>query len=351
MKVIVDNGIKSVKEIIPLLNGFEAIELIFLNSSDFNNSNIKDADALLIRSTVQINEALLVDTNVHFIGSATAGIDHMDTDYLNKKNIKWFYAAGCNGLSVSNYVMSSICFLMENNIFNSDNSVGIIGYGNVGKQLKKALDYFSIKNFVYDPFLHFDFLSNLELVKNCDLISLHVPLTSKTEFPTNNMINKGFLEDIKGKTLINTSRGGVVDEKKLIHENNINYISDVWVGEPSPSNDIVDFALLATPHVAGHSINGKINGTIMLINFLQRYINLEDRVKILNIKTMDNFMSSNNHLEIEADHQIEKYKKEYDIKLESDKFKKKYLNSKINEQKNAFITARSNHFIRQDVKI
>ena len=142
MKVIVDNGIKSVKEIIPLLNGFEAIELIFLNSSDFNNSNIKDADALLIRSTVQINEALLVDTNVHFIGSATAGIDHMDTDYLNKKNIKWFYAAGCNGLSVSNYVMSSICFLMENNIFNSDNSVGIIGYGNVGKQLKKDLDYF-----------------------------------------------------------------------------------------------------------------------------------------------------------------------------------------------------------------
>ena len=95
MKVIVDNGIKSVKEIIPLLNGFEAIELIFLNSSDFNNSNIKDADALLIRSTVQINETLLVDTNVHFIGSATAGIDHMDTDYLNKKNIKWFYAAGC----------------------------------------------------------------------------------------------------------------------------------------------------------------------------------------------------------------------------------------------------------------
>ena len=351
MKVIVDNGIKSVKEIIPLLNGFEAIELIFLNSSDFNNSNIKDADALLIRSTIQINETLLVDTSVHFIGSATAGIDHIDTDYLNKKNIKWFYAAGCNSLSVSNYVMSSMYFLMENNIFNVDNSVGIVGYGNVGKQLKKALDYFSIKNFVYDPFLHFDFLSNLELVKNCDLISLHVPLTNKTEFPTNNMINKSFLEDIKGKTLINTSRGGVVDEKKLIHENNINYISDVWVGEPSPSNDIVDFALLATPHVAGHSINGKINGTIMLINFLQRYINLEDRVKILNIQTMDNFMSSNNHLEIDADHQIEKYKKEYDIKLESDKFKKTYLNSKINEQKDTFITARSNHLIRQDIKI
>jgi hypothetical protein len=89
----------------------------------------------------------------------------------------------------------------------------------------------------------------------------------------------------------------------------------------------------------------------MLINILQRYINLEDRVKILNIQTMDNFMSSNNHLEIDADHQIEKYKKEYDIKLESDKFKKTYLNSKINEQKDTFITARLNHLIRQDIKI
>jgi erythronate-4-phosphate dehydrogenase len=246
--------------------------------------------------------------------------------------------------------MSSIYFLIEKNIFNPDNTVGIIGYGNVGKQLKKALDYFSIKNFVYDPFLNFDFLSNLGLIKNCDLISLHVPLTNRTEFPTCNMIDKSFLEDVEGKTLVNTSRGGVVNESNLLNSNNINYVSDVWMDEPSPSKDIVDFALLATPHIAGHSINGKMNGTIMLINFLQRYIGLEERLKISNLEIIKQFISSSSYLEIEADHEIKKYKTEYDIQKESDNFKRLYLNSERNFQKNIFSEVRSNHLIRLDIK-
>ena len=350
MKVIVDNGIKSIKDIISLLDGLDSIKLVFLNSSDFNNTNIKDADILLIRSTVQANELLLANTNIKLIGSATAGHDHIDIDYLKNNDIKWFYAPGCNALSVTNYVMSSIYFLIEKNIFNPNNTVGIIGYGNVGKQLKKALDYFSIKNFVYDPFLNFDFLSNLGLIKNCDLISLHVPLTNRTEFPTCNMIDKSFVEDIEGKTLVNTSRGGVVNESNLLNSNNINYVSDVWIDEPSPSNDIVDFSLLATPHIAGHSINGKMNGTIMLINFLQRYIGLEDRVKISNLEVIKQFISSSSYLEIEADHEIKKYKTEYDIREESDNFKKLYLNSERNFQKNIFSEVRSNHLIRLDIK-
>ena len=125
MKVIVDNGIKSIKDIISLLDGLDSIKLVFLNSSDFNNTNIKDADILLIRSTVQANELLLANTNIKLIGSATAGHDHIDIDYLKNNDIKWFYAPGSNALSVTNYVMSSIYFLIEKIIFNSNNSVGI----------------------------------------------------------------------------------------------------------------------------------------------------------------------------------------------------------------------------------
>jgi len=117
MKVIVDKGIKSIQEIISLLHGFDVVELIFFNSSEIKNSNIKDADVLLVRSTVKVNELLLDDTNIKLIGSATAGIDHMDVDYLKKNHIKWFYAPGCNALSVVNYVMSSICFLREEGMF------------------------------------------------------------------------------------------------------------------------------------------------------------------------------------------------------------------------------------------
>ena len=310
MKVVVDKGIKSIQEIISLLNGFDAIELIFFNSSDIKNSNIKDADVLLVRSTVRVDELLLAGTNIKLIGSATAGIDHIDTDYLKKNYIKWFYAPGCNASSVVNYVMSSICFLRDKGIFDSTSSVGIIGYGNIGKKLKKALDYFSIENLIYDPFLNFEFLVDIEQIKNCNLITLHVPMTYKTEFPTYNMIDKFFLDDIQGKTLINTSRGGVVDESELIKLQNINYISDVWTDEPCPSNEVIEYALLATPHVAGHSTNGKINGTIMLIDFLQNHIEINNDQKKLNLEIMKNFITSKDTVkEVESKVYIDNYNK------------------------------------------
>ena len=352
MKVIVDKGIKSIQEIISLLNGFDAVELIFFSSSDIKNSNIKDADVLLVRSTVKVDELLLAGTNIKLIGSATAGIDHIDTHYLKKNYIKWFYAPGCNASSVVNYVMSSICFLKDKGVFDSTSLVGIIGYGNIGKKLKKALDYFSIESLIYDPFLNFEYLVDIEQIKNCNLITLHVPMTYKTEFPTYNMIDKFFLDNIQGKTLINTSRGGVVDESELIKLRNINYISDVWTDEPCPSNEVIEYALLATPHVAGHSTNGKINGTIMLIDFLQNHIEINNDQKKLNLEIMKNFITSKDAVkEVESKVHINNYIKEYDIKLESDSFKTAYINSITTNKKNTFEDARSKHLARKDIEI
>ena len=352
MKVVVDKGIKSIQEIISLLNGFDDVELIFFSSSDIKNSNIKDADVLLVRSTVKVDELLLAGTNIKLIGSATSGIDHIDTHYLEKNYIKWFYAPGCNASSVVNYVMSSICFLKDKGIFDSTSSVGIIGYGNIGKKLKKALDYFSIENLIYDPFLNFEFLVDIEQIKNCNLITLHVPMTYKTEFPTYNIVDKFFLDNIQDKTLINTSRGGVVDESELIKLRNINYISDVWTDEPCPSNEVIEYALLATPHVAGHSTNGKINGTIMLIDFLQNHIEINNDQKKLNLEIMKNFITSKDAVkEVESKVHINNYIKEYDIKLESDSFKTAYINSITTNKKNTFEDARSKHLARKDIEI
>ena len=352
MKVVVDKGIKSIQEIISLLNGFDAVELIFFSSSDIKNSNIKDADVLLVRSTVKVDELLLAGTNIKLIGSATSGIDHIDTYYLKKNYIKWFYAPGCNASSVVNYVMSSICFMKDKGIFDSTSSVGIIGYGNIGKKLKKALDYFSIENLIYDPFLNFEFLVDIEQIKNCNLITLHVPMTYKTEFPTYNIVDKFFLDNIQDKTLINTSRGGVVDESELIKLKNINYISDVWTDEPCPSNEVIEYALLATPHVAGHSISGKINGTIMLIDFLQNHIEINNDQKKLNLEIMKNFITSKDAVkEVKSKVHINNYIKEYDIKLESDSFKTAYINSITTNKKNTFEDARSKHLARKDIEI
>ena len=106
---------------------------------------------------------------------------------------------------------------------------------NIGKKLKAVLDIFSIKNLVYDPFLEHDFLCNINAIKECDLISLHVPLTFKNLFPTIRLVDQVFLDDISNKTLINTSRGGVVNEESLLKNNKVNYISDVWINEPTPN--------------------------------------------------------------------------------------------------------------------
>lgn len=145
MKVVVDRGIKSFKNFISLLDGFNNIDFQYLETSDITNSKIKDAEILFIRSTTHVNKTLLNNTKIKIIGSATAGTDHIDQEYLDKNNIQWFYSPGSNALSVVNYVMASICYLNNNNLFSLNDIVGIVGCGNIGKKLKKTLDFFQLK--------------------------------------------------------------------------------------------------------------------------------------------------------------------------------------------------------------
>ena len=158
MKITVDKGIKSFEKIITSINGFDEIEFEYLQTQEITNDKLKDTEALFIRSTTSVDKDLLKNTKIKIVGSATAGIDHLDIKYLNTKNIKWFCAEGSNSLSVVNYVMSAICYLKRENLFNINDNVGIVGYGNIGKKLKFVLDTFSIRNSVYDPFLDHDFL-------------------------------------------------------------------------------------------------------------------------------------------------------------------------------------------------
>ena len=140
MKIVADISIKDIDTIFPLLRGFDDASINFLETADIVNSNIVDADALLVRSHTNVNKQLLLSSNIKWIGSATAGIDHIDTNYLDTNNIIWFNAKGCNSLSVCNYVLSSLYQLKKDKIFKESDTVGIIGYGNIGKRLKNILD-------------------------------------------------------------------------------------------------------------------------------------------------------------------------------------------------------------------
>ena len=346
MKVVVDKDIKNFIDLVNELDGLQDIKFTYATSKEINNDLLIDADVLFIRSTTKIDKKLLENSSVKLIGSATAGIDHIDIDYLESSQIRWFYSPGCNSSSVVHYVLSSIGYLNKINVLNEDSILGIIGCGNVGAKLRLILNKLKIKNMICDPYKDFDYLSSMEEVSQCEVISLHTPLTFSDKYATHNMIDKYFLATSKVETIINTSRGSIVNEKDLIKASHINYISDVWENEPCPDTDIIKKAILATPHIAGHSYEGKINGTINLLSTFIEVININEKNMISNKKLLSN-MTQNKF--INNDINLSNFIDSYDIFNESIVFKE--LSNKSDQFIPAadFINIRRMHKIRNDI--
>ena len=318
MKVVVDKDIKNFIDLANELDGLQDIKFTYVTSKEIDNNLLIDADVLFIRSTTKIDKKLLENSSVKLIGSATAGIDHVDIDYLESSQIRWFYSPGCNSSSVVHYVLSSIGYLNKINVLNEDSILGIIGCGNVGAKLRLILNKLKIKNMICDPYKDFDYLSSMEEVSQCEVISLHTPLTFSDKYATHNMIDKYFLATSKVETIINTSRGSIVNEKDLIKASHINYISDVWENEPCPDTDIIKKAILATPHIAGHSYEGKINGTINLLSTFIEVIDISEKNMISNKKLLSNMTQNkpiNNNINLSS------FIDSYDIFNESIVFK------------------------------
>ena len=235
--------------------------LKYFESDQLTSTDLQDVDALLVRSTVRVNKELCADSQIQFVGSTTAGINHLDTKYLDSQNISWSHAPGCNACSVTHYVMAVLGMLIEDGLFNIRQSVGIIGYGNIGKKLYQSLSALNIQVYAYDPFLNDAHLVTMDKVLACDLVTIHVPYSLEGPHPTSNLINQSHKKLLEDKTLINTSRGGIVSEDLVIELDDLIYVADVWLDEPTPSIPIIQKAFISTPHIAGYSIEGKSNGT------------------------------------------------------------------------------------------
>ena len=346
MRVIVDKDIKSFKDLVNELEGLQDIEFKYVTSKEIDNNLLIDADVLFIRSTTKVDKKLLENSSVKFIGSATAGIDHIDIDYLESSQIRWFYSPGCNSSSVVHYVLSSIGYLKNKNLIHENSTFGIIGCGNIGEKLRLIFNKLNIRNIICDPFKDFDFLSSMEEIRQCEVISIHTPLTFSDNYPTYNMIDKGYLSNSKVKTIINTSRGSIVNEKDLLELSHINYISDVWENEPSPDIDIIKKAIIATPHIAGHSYEGKINGTINLLLALFEVIEISKENLAKNIKFISDVSKkklTNNSLGLND------FSNSYNVVAESKAFKE--LSNKSDKYIAAadFERARRMHKMRHDI--
>ena len=239
-------------------------------------ADVADADLLLVRSVTSVDRSLLEGSSVSFIGSATIGTDHVDRDYLAEQGVRFAHAPGCNANAVVQYVLSVVSNLQPDWL---NSTFGIVGCGNVGGRLYSILQSLGVSCLVYDPFLSKDdnpHLVDFETLLGADIICLHTPLTTDGPHPTKHLFDAETLASLSEDTLlINGGRGPVIDNNALCEllENGsgLSVALDVWEPEPNINCRLLEQVLLATPHIAGYSLEGKIRGTQMLAEDFYRW--------------------------------------------------------------------------------
>lgn len=272
---------------VPFLEGAleDVARVVYVPGGEISRSHLQDTDALITRTRTLCNRDLLEGTSIRFIASATIGYDHIDTSYCAEKGIAWTNAPGCNSSSVEQYIVSTLLWLAVHRKLDLCRlTLGIIGVGNVGGKVAHAAGALGMKVLLNDPPRERaegsdGFVSLEELKAKSDIISLHVPLNRGGADNTHYLLNSGFLNSLRrGAILINSSRGAVVDEKALLEGIRSGILSDVildvYENEPDIQQELLEAISLATPHIAGYSLDGKANGTTMSVRAVSRYFGL-----------------------------------------------------------------------------
>lgn len=245
--------------------------LVLMEGREFTRRSLQIADVLLVRSITKVDKNLLEGTQVKFVASPTTGLDHFDTEWLDAAGILWSVAPGCNAIAVVEYILCMIAGLQKKWFLNQKNlRAGVIGVGKVGSKVAETLEILGFDVILCDPLRaenEKNFISTpIEDFKNLDMITLHTPLTSSGAYPTYHMIEKSFLSRQKNNcVLINSSRGSVINFNDLkISGEQLIWCLDVWENEPNIDFTILDTALIATPHIAGYTMQSKYRGTEMI---------------------------------------------------------------------------------------
>jgi erythronate-4-phosphate dehydrogenase len=263
-------------ENIPLLDAFFAGfgEIRRVPGRSIDRATVEQADVLLVRSVTHVSRALLEGSKVRFVGTCTIGTDHLDLDYFAEAGIAWSSAPGCNARGVVDYVLGSLMTLAE--IEGADlpqRTYGVVGAGEVGGRLIKVLKGLGWNVKVCDPPRQAaeggDYVSLEQIIEQCDVISLHTPLTRNADGATWHLFDQQRLQQLKpGTWLINAARGPVVDNaalrRVLLEREDLQAVLDVWEAEPEVDVALAELCVLATPHIAGYSLDGKQRGTAQI---------------------------------------------------------------------------------------
>jgi erythronate-4-phosphate dehydrogenase len=282
MKIIADANIPFVKECFSSLGDVTAVP-----AGRITAELVADADILLTRSVTKVDEALLNRSHVKFIGSATSGFEHVDTEFLQKKDIAFAYAPGSNANSVAEYVVAALLVLAKKHKFQlAGQSIGIIGAGHIGSKVAAKTAALGMNVLLNDPPLrrqtHDPKYLPLKELADCDFITMHTPLTFEGIDKTFHLADEAFFKSLKdGAFFINTARGGVVDTaalKTAIRSKKLaGTVLDVWENEPNIDNELLLMVDLSTPHIAGYSLDGKVAGLMMIYEAACDYFGTEPK--------------------------------------------------------------------------
>lgn len=279
MKIIADDKVLYIKGALD-----DYATTIYKKGKDISPDDVKNADALLVRTRTKCDASLLEGSSVKFVATATIGTDHLDIPWLESAGIEWANAPGCNSESVKQYIASILAHLILQGVDPKKSTIGIVGVGMVGSKINHLARTLGFNVLLNDPPRAREeggnkFCSLDKLLSNSDIITFHTPLNMKGEDKTFHLLNEKTIYLLKpGAVVINSSRGEVTKTETLLSGLEQGIISklvlDVWEAEPNINEDILKKVWLGTPHIAGYSADGKANGSTMAIQALSKKFNL-----------------------------------------------------------------------------
>lgn len=277
-KLIVENKVPFISELVePLFD-----EVIYMSDAEMTPDSVRDADAIIGRTRTRCGSALLTGSRCRFCATATIGLDHFETGWLKANGITYANAPGCNKPAVAQWVCAAILRLCPSP---EGLTLGIVGVGNIGSLVAKWARGLGMNVLLNDPpraeaegadgFVSLD-----EIARRADIVTFHTPLTREGAHPSYHLGDAEFFSSLERKPVIlNASRGAVVDNEALCDALDAGQVRaaaiDTWEGEPKISRRLLEKTAIATPHIAGYSIEGKHRATYMVVEALRRHLGLE----------------------------------------------------------------------------
>ena len=280
IKIVADNKIPFLKGVLE-----KGARIAYFPGREISKEHISNAEALIVRTRTRCDGRLLGGTPVRYIATATIGFDHIDTGYCRANGIAWSNAPGCNSGSVMQYIASALASVSDKDGRRfGDLTLGIVGVGHVGKKVERLARVLGMKVLLNDPPRERaegrgSFVSLESLLEGSDIVTMHVPLNREGADRSLHLADRGFFRGMKKRGwFINTSRGQVMNTAALLETLRSGHLAgtviDVWENEPVIDRELLAMADIATPHIAGYSLDGKANGTAQSVRAVSDFFKL-----------------------------------------------------------------------------